>query len=175
LNGRVLHDLVPIPFNEQYAQNAAKRIRDLQNIFEIPLAVENVSAYMRMPGSDITEAEFVSLVVEKADCYLMLDVNNIFVNATNFNFSAEKYIDSIPLDRVLQIHVAGHFKEKHNLLIDTHGAEISKQVFDLLTYCLKKMGRVVPILLERDHNVPDLAELEREVLQLKKLVGEIGE
>jgi len=169
LDGRQLHDLIPLPFNERSVRRVSKRIRQVQEIIEMPIAIENVSAYARMPGSEMEEIDFLKAIVFDADCYLLLDVNNVYVNSKNFKFDAKEYIDALPLERVIQIHIAGHYKDKIRL-IDTHGSPVIEPVFELLHYTLKRMPKEAPILLERDNNIPSLTELENELIQIQKML-----
>ncbi|HEY4221680.1 MAG TPA: DUF692 family protein, partial [Myxococcota bacterium] len=118
------------------------------------------------------EAEFVKRVVDEAECHLLLDINNVYVNAVNFKLDARQYIDTLPLDRVIQFHIAGHDVEIENeLLVDTHGAPIVDPVYDLLQYTVTKMRRAPPILLERDHAIPPLPELEAEMARIERTVA----
>ena len=164
------HDLLPLPLSEEAVARAAKRVREVRDILELPMAVENVSAYFRAPGGTMDEPTFVRRVVEEADCRLLLDVNNVYVNAVNFKLDAHAYIDALPLDRVIQFHIAGHDVEiKDELLVDTHGAAVIDPVSDLLAYALGRMKHRPPVLLERDHAIPPLQELERELLRIQRL------
>jgi uncharacterized protein (UPF0276 family) len=178
-DGRSLHELLPIAFKRANVTPIADRIRRARDVLGVPLAVENVSYYWHPGRADVGEAEFLSAVCEAADCGLLLDVNNAYVNATNFGFDAEAWLRAAPLERVVQIHVAGHewFEvgpeglgapcaagAVGSMIIDTHGAGVVEPVLRLLARVLRSTGPV-PIVIERDHNVPDLdgllAELER--------------
>jgi uncharacterized protein len=172
--GAELHDLLPLPFSEAAVRRASGRIREVREHLDLPIAVENVSAYARMPGGEMDEAAFVRAVVEEADCLLLLDVNNVYVNATNFGLDPRGYIEALPLERVVQLHVAGHKREADDLLIDTHGAPIADPVYELLAFTLEKLPRPAPVLLERDHNIPPLRELEGELARLARIVHEAG-
>lgn len=173
--GAETHDLLPLPFSDEAVVRAAKRIRDVSEALELPIAVENVSAYMRAPGSVMDEAVFVRRVVEESNCHLLLDVNNVYVNSVNFKLDARAYMDALPLDRVIQIHVAGHDVEiEDELLIDTHGSPIIDPVFTLLEDTLQKMKHTPPVLLERDHNIPKLPVLEEELAKLAGIVDRAG-
>jgi len=167
-HGVATHELLPVPRNERTVRYLAARIREAQDALGIPLAVENVSQYVETKDSDLTEAEFVRAVVEEADCLLLLDVNNVFVNARNFGGDAEATIRQLPLERVVQIHVAGAFEKSKKLLIDTHGEPLWPEVVELLRTTLELTGKV-PILLERDENIPTLRELEGEIRLLDEL------
>lgn len=170
--GAELHDLLPLPFHSAAVTRAARRIREVRDLLDLPIAVENVSAYARMPGGEMDEPAFVRAVLEEADCLLLLDVNNVYVNAVNFGFDPKAYIEALPLERVVQIHVAGHKEERPGLLIDTHGAPIIDPVYELLAWTLTKLPQRVPVLLERDHNIPPLPELEAELARLTRIVDE---
>lgn len=169
--GAELHDLVPLPFSTQVVQRAAQRIREVRDILDLDIAIENVSAYARMPGGEFDEPSFIRAVLEEADCRLLLDVNNVFVNATNFGFDPYEYIDQIPLERVIQVHIAGHHEERPGLLIDTHGGPVVEPVYDLLKYVYDRLPQPVPVLLERDHHIPPLSELEAELAHLTEICG----
>ena len=165
VDDRFFHDLLPLPFTEEAAQIASQRLIEVRDAIELPLALENASYYAPQCEDGLTEADFVVDVLERADATLLLDVNNIYVNSRNFDFDPKAYIDKIPADRVVQIHVAGHFVREDGLRIDTHGEPVRDEVYQLLDYTLRKVGPV-PVLLERDNNVPPLDELLAEVDEL---------
>jgi len=172
--GAELHDLLPLPHSRAAVVRAADRVRAVSDALGLPIAIENVSAYARMPGEEMSEVEFVRAVLEEADCRLLLDVNNVFVNASNFGFDADAYIDALPLDRVVEIHMAGHFVEHDGVRVDTHGEPIIDPVYALLERTLPKLKRPVPILLERDHNIPSsISELEAELARLKAIAHKV--
>lgn len=162
LDGATLHDLLPIPFTKNMAQNVADRIREAQDRLGRPMAVENISYYVHLGRSEISETEFIREVLHRADCSLLLDLNNIDVNAKNHGFDARDWIKDIPLDRVVEIHVAGPEEWDHGLLLDTHGSPVRSDVYDLLDFTLERSGPR-PVLLERDNNIPSLTELLEEV------------
>lgn len=159
------HDLLPLPFTEEAAQIASTRLTEARDAIGIPLALENVSYYAPQGADGLAEADFVVEVLDRADAKLLLDVNNIYVNACNFGFDPKAYLDKIPVDRVVQIHVAGHFVRDDGVRIDTHGEPVPNDVYELLDYALRKTGPI-PVLLERDNNVPPLDELLSEVDEL---------
>lgn len=161
-----MYDLMPIPFTEEAVHYVADRIRTVQDIIEQPLIIENVSAYAQ-PGKEMEEIDFLKAVVEEADCRILLDVNNVFVNSTNHGFDAKDYLKKIPTERISYLHVAGHYEEAEDLLVDTHGATIKQSVWDLLDFTYQQHG-VIPTLLERDFNIPDVDELMVEVNLIKK-------
>lgn len=161
-----MYDLMPIPFTEEAVHYVADRIRTVQDIIEQPLIIENVSAYAQ-PGKEMEEIDFLKAVVEEADCRILLDVNNVFVNSTNHGFDAKDYLKKIPTERISYLHIAGHYEEAEDLLVDTHGATIKQSVWDLLDFTYQQHG-VIPTLLERDFNIPDVDELMIEVNLIKK-------
>ena len=162
---RFFHDLLPLPFTDEAARFAAQRLIEVRDAIDLPLALENASYYAPQCEDGLTEADFVVDVLERADAKLLLDVNNIYVNSRNFDFDPEAYIDKIPAERVVQVHVAGHFLREDGLRIDTHGEPVPDAVYQLLDYTLRKTGPV-PVLLERDNNVPPLDELLAEIDEL---------
>jgi len=168
VDDRFFHDLLPLPFTDEAAQIASQRLIEVRDAIDLPLALENASYYAPQSEDGLAEADFVVEVLERADAKLLLDVNNIYVNGRNFDFDPVAYIDKIPPDRVVQVHVAGHFVRDDGLRIDTHGEPVPNDVYQLLDYALRKIGPV-PVLLERDNNVPPLDELLAEVDELWKI------
>jgi uncharacterized protein (UPF0276 family) len=165
VDGVMLHDLLPLPLRLEAADTAVHRIRELQDQLGLPVAVENVSYYAHPGEAHCTEIEFLLDVLERSDAKLLLDVNNVFVNAKNHGFDPYAYLDRIPVERVVQIHVAGHSVREDGLLLDTHGDGIRDEVYQLLEHALRRIGPT-PVLLERDQNFPDFAELSDEVRRL---------
>ncbi len=163
-----LYDLLPIPFRKDAVDHVVDRIRQVQDFLERPLAIENVSYYTPV-AAEMTEAEFVCEIVDRADCQLLLDVNNVYVNAFNHGYDAREYISQLPLDRVAYIHMAGHEQVAPDLIIDTHGQPIIDPVYDLFEWTIGKMNPV-PVLLERDYNFEDLDQLQAELLHLKNII-----
>jgi uncharacterized protein (UPF0276 family) len=162
VDGRFFHDLLPLPFTDEAAALAAQRLAEARDAIDRPLALENVSYYAPQAVEGLEEADFVVEVLERADAQLLLDVNNVYVNSQNFGFDPKAYIDKIPGRRVIQIHVAGHQVRDDGLRIDTHGESVPHDVYRLLDYALRRVGPV-PVLLERDNNIPPLDELLAEV------------
>jgi uncharacterized protein (UPF0276 family) len=162
-----LYDLMPIPFTEEAVQHVAARIRRSQDILERRIAMENVS-YYAAPGKQMEEIDFITAVLAEADCDLLLDVNNIYVNSINHGYDAEQFLYALPADRVVYFHVAGHYNEAHNLIVDTHGADVIDPVWELLDKAYAHFG-VVPTLLERDFNIPPLPELLGEIDHINTL------
>lgn len=169
IDGNRLHDLLPLPHSKEAVQHVVKRIKKVREYVEIPFCLENISAYIQMPGSEMTEAQFVAEVAEQADCGLLLDVNNLYVNSVNHQFDAADYLNQLPMERVIQIHIAGHSKIE-GLLIDTHGAKISQPVFDLLSLALSKTD-VKAILLERDQLFPKFSQILAELDKIREVAG----
>ncbi len=162
-----LYDLMPIPFTEQAVHYVAGRIRRVQDILERRIAMENIS-YYAAPGKEMEEIDFINAVLAEADCDLLLDVNNIYVNSINHRYDAETFLTALPADRVVYFHVAGHFDEADDLKVDSHGAPVIDPVWDLLEKAYAHCG-VVPTLLERDFNIPPLPELLGEVGKISAL------
>ncbi|HLA31174.1 MAG TPA: DUF692 domain-containing protein [Pseudomonas sp.] len=164
-----LYDLMPLPFSEESVVRIAERVRMVQDVLERPLIIENVSAYAQLPG-ELDEPGFVRAVLERADCQLLLDVNNVFVNSRNFAFDPAAYIAAMPSARIAYLHVAGHHDQAADLKIDSHGAPVIDPVWALLEQAYAVHG-VRPTLLERDFNFPPIAELYAEVAQIRRLQG----
>ena len=162
-----LYDLMPIPFTDEAVRYVAGRIRRAQEILGQRIAVENVS-YYATPDRSLSEAEFVCAVLEEADCDLLLDVNNIVVNAINHGYDPAEFLQSMPAERVAYLHVAGHYVEAEDLRVDTHGAAVSDPVWRLLAQTYERLGPL-PTLLERDFNFPPLDELLGEVRLVRAL------
>jgi uncharacterized protein (UPF0276 family) len=161
-----LYDLLPIPFTAEAVDYVAARIQQAQDILGQRIAIEN-SSYYCAPQQEMTESEFINAVVKKADCALLLDVNNIYVNSINHNYDPYEFLASLPGERTAYIHIAGHYKEAEDLRVDTHGAPIIASVWDLLDKAYELFG-VKPTLLERDFNIPPLPELMAELDEIKK-------
>lgn len=156
-----LYDLMPIPFTEAAVRHVAKRIEQTQDILQQRIAIENVSFYAA-PGAEMTELDFLLAVLKEADCDLLLDVNNIYVNSVNHNYDATAFLAQIPGERISYIHVAGHYNEADDLLVDTHGADVIDPVWALLQQSYDLFG-VKPTLLERDFNIPPMDQLLQEL------------
>ncbi|MGZ8225339.1 MAG: HvfB family MNIO-type RiPP peptide maturase [Methylococcaceae bacterium] len=162
-----LYDLMPIPFTSEAVMHVAARIKRVQDILEQKIALENVS-YYAAPGQEMTEIDFFNAVVAEADCDVLIDINNIYVNSVNHGYDAEDFLKAMPAQRIAYAHIAGHYVEAEDFLVDTHGAEIIDPVWKLLGKAYELYG-VFPTLLERDFNIPDLAELMREVNIIKDI------
>jgi len=157
VGGRNLHDLLPLPYTEETVRHVAERIRQVQEILERRILIENVSSYMEFRSSRLEEWEFLTAVAEEADCAILLDINNIFVNAFNHRFDALRYIDAVPADRVAQFHLAGH-SDHGSYLLDSHDHPIRAEVWALYQHAVRRFGRV-PTLIEWDDNIPDFEVL----------------
>lgn len=164
--GGHLYDLLPIPFTEEAVQHVAARVKLVQDIIQQPLVLENASYYAQT-FEDLTEAEFISAVVAESGCKLLLDVNNIYVNSINHDYDPLAFLESLPLESVEYIHIAGHFDEADDLKIDTHGSDVIDPVWKLLDEAYQRVG-ALPTLLERDFNLPPLSGLLQEVDQIRQ-------
>ncbi|OHU87727.1 MULTISPECIES: DUF692 domain-containing protein [Pseudoalteromonas] len=162
-----MYDLMPIPFTEEAVGHVAKRIRQVQDILQRRIAVENVS-YYAAPGQEMSELEFTLAVLEQADCDLLLDVNNIYVNSINHGYNALEFLQAMPRERIAYGHVAGHYEEAADLLVDTHGAPVCDPVWQLLEQAYRSHG-VFPTLLERDFNIPSMADLQSELAHIQTI------
>lgn len=156
-----LYDLMPMPFTAEAVKHVAARIRRVQDILEHKIAMENIS-YYATPCREMSEIDFFNAVVEEADCNVLIDINNIYVNSVNHGYDAEDFLRQMPGQRIAYAHIAGHYVEAEDFLVDTHGAEIIDPVWRLLDKAYEIFG-VFPTLLERDFNLPPLPELLREV------------
>lgn len=162
-----LYDLIPMPFTDEAVRHTAKRIREVQDALGRRIAVENIS-YYAAPYQAMSEIDFLCAVLNEADCDLLLDINNLVVNAYNHGYDTDAFLARVPAGRVACLHVAGHYDEAPDLKIDTHGAAVQHDVWQLLHSAYQYLG-VVPTLLERDFNFPPLAELLGEVEAIRTL------
>ncbi len=163
-----LYDLYPIPFTEQAVRHVAERVRIAQDILERPIALENASYYVTPPLAEMNELTFINAVLTEADCALHLDVNNIYVNSQNHHYDATAFLEGLAGERIVYAHVAGHDLDKSGVIIDTHGQATCDPVWQLLEQAYQSFG-VFPTLLERDSNIPPLADLILEVEQIAGL------
>jgi len=172
--GLDLHDLLPLPYTKEAIEHVVPRIRHVQNTIDKPFAIENVSSYLTYQSSEMKEHEFIAEIAERADCGILLDVNNVFVSAFNHGFSAEEFIDGIPAERVVQIHLAGHM-DKGAYLLDTHSDHVREEVWKLYERAMK---RIVPIagrvstLIEWDTMIPTFDVLANEAKLAKARLDE---
>lgn len=173
-----LYDLMPVPFTESGVHWIAGRVRQVQDILERRIALENVSYYAPvttpdMPVPELDEATFIRSVLEEADCDLLLDVNNAYVNGVNHRYDPAAFIRSMPAGRIHYMHIAGHYNEAEDLLVDTHGADVIDPVWQLLDVAYDHAG-VCPTLLERDFNLPPLPELLGEADRIRAHQTEVA-
>jgi len=166
VDGSSTHELLPMPMTRASARHTVRRARELKGRLPVPFILENITYYAELGGKEIEEPEFLTEVLEGADVGWLLDINNIYVNALNFGFDPREWLLRVPLDRVVQMHIAGH-ELWHGLTIDTHGAPVIDPVIELMRWVLPRIGRPVPVLLERDNDIPSLEELlaERAAIQ----------
>ena len=160
-DGGHMYDLMPIPFTEEAVDYVANRIIRVQDIMGEQIAIENAS-YYAAPGKEMEEIDFINAVIKKADCKLLIDINNIYVNSVNHKYNAEEFLKQLPGDRISYAHIAGHYNEAEDIIIDSHGAKVIDPVWQLLDTAYEHFG-VFPTLLERDFNIPPLADLLEEV------------
>ncbi len=171
LHGAYVHDLLPLPMTEETLKHVISRIHQAQEMLGHPLVFENVSSYIRYSASDIPEWEFVAAVAQGADCGILLDVNNVYVNAKNHGFDAQTYIDAMPAERVVQLHMAGH-TDCGTHLLDTHKGPISDTVWSLYRHTIQRFG-AVSTLIEWDEDVPDIDTLLAEAAQAEAIVNAV--
>lgn len=171
-NGSHSHELLPVPLTRENARHLARRIREISTAMPVPFAIENISAYGRWAEDELSEPDFITEVIERADCGLLLDVNNLYVNAGNFGLEVEEMLDRMPLQATVQIHMAGHTLRDDGLRIDTHAEPIVEDVYALLRNALARTGPV-PVLLERDDRFPPMTELLAEVESIRKIGQEV--
>jgi len=160
-----LYDLLPIPFTAEAVTYVAARVRQVQDMLGAPLVLENASYYAQ-PCAELSEAEFIRAVLEESGAGLLLDVNNIYVNSINHGYDALAFLAALPLERARYIHIAGHYDEAPDLKVDTHGAAVIDPVWALLDAAYRRVGPL-PTLLERDFNLPPLADLVSEVARIR--------
>lgn len=166
VDGRYTHDLLPMPYTFEAAEVTARKIREAREFLEVPIAVENVSSYTEFHVSEMTEWEFLREVVERADCGILLDVNNIYVSSRNHDFDPYEYLNAVPPERVAQIHIAGHSKfEKY--ILDTHDHPVIDPVWELYEHAIKRIGPTAT-LLEWDDHIPSFDEVHAEALKAAK-------
>jgi uncharacterized protein (UPF0276 family) len=170
VNGINLHDLMPLPYTEEALAHVAARVRQVQDVLGRQILLENVSSYLKFSDCDMSEWEFLAALAERADCRILLDVNNIYVSAVNHGFSASDYLKGIEPARVAQIHLAGHL-DCGTHLIDTHDAPVPKPVWDLYAEAVRRFGSV-PAMIERDANIPAYEDLIAELETARKIVAD---
>lgn len=165
--GHNTHDLMPLPYNEETLDHVVQKVEQVQDYMGRQLLLENASSYLTYKASDMTEWDFFSEIADRANCLILLDVNNIYVSGFNHNFDPKTYIDRIPAERVWQIHLAGH-ENNGDYIIDTHDHPVIDEVWKLYEYTLKKIGKV-STMIERDDHIPPLSELLLELDRARKI------
>jgi len=170
VNGRNLHDLLPLPMSEAALRHVAARLDEVQHRLGRRIAIENLSSYVRFAADEMREYEFVTELLKRTDALLLLDVNNVYVSSINHGFDARAYIDAMPAERVVQIHLAGHSVE-NGFLIDTHDAPVCDAVWDLYRYTIARLGPR-PTMIERDDQIPALDELLAELDTARRISAE---
>lgn len=169
-DGGPAHDLLPLPLTRGARLHVVDRVKEVQDRLQLPFALENVSHYLRVGRSEVPEAELITQILEASGAGLLLDVNNVVVNAKNHGFDPIAFLDALPLDRVVQIHIAGHrWVEEHGVVIDTHGADVGEAALGLLERAVERCGSV-PVLLERDHHIPPFLDLLGELGRVRASV-----
>jgi len=171
VQGLNLHDLMPLPYTEEALEHVAGRVRQVQDFLGRQILLENVSSYVNYTHSRMSEWEFLAEIAQRSDCYILLDINNIYVSSKNHDFAAEQYLQGIPVERVVQFHLAGH---SHNgkLIIDTHDHPVPDPVWQLYERAVQRFGRV-STMIERDDNIPPLATLLQELDQARNIAEPI--
>lgn len=166
VEGANTHELLPLPFTRASARHTVQRAQRLQQELPVPLVLENITYYAELGASEMRELDFLTEVLEGSDCGWLLDVNNVYVNSLNWGFDPIQWLEKAPLHRVVQMHIAGHSRSGE-IVIDSHGATVIDPVINLMQWVLRRLQRPVPVLLERDHHLPELNALllEREKLQ----------
>jgi len=164
-----LYDLLPVPFREDAVRHVSARIKEVQHYLGRTIAIENISYYLSV-GAELSEEQFLNAILEESQCTLLLDINNVFVNAHNHHYDPRAFLSALPLHKVAGVHIAGHFERDDGIIIDTHGAAVRAEVFDLLAEIYPALPARTPILIERDFNFPQPAELQREVLEIRGLL-----
>jgi uncharacterized protein len=171
VHGHNIHDLLPVPYTEEALQHVVDRISRVQDVLGRRIAIENVSSYIEFAHSEMQEWEFVAEMARRADCWLLLDVNNVFVSGFNHRFDMAAFIGAIPVERVVQFHLAGH-SEANTHLIDTHDEPVRGEVWELYARALERFGPV-STMIERDDNIPPLAELVAELEQARAIARRV--
>lgn len=167
INGSFTHELLPLPYTSEAVDHVSQRINQVQDFFGERFMIENTSSYINYKTSEMEEWEFISEIVKKTDCGILLDVNNVFVSSQNHHFSAKMFLDNIPFENVGQIHIAGHDRRDNGLIVDTHDSPVCDEVYDLI-FSLAAHHNLPSIMAEWDDSLPDLATYEAQVLKIKE-------
>lgn len=171
VNGENLHDLLPVPFTQENLKYLSEKILKIQDVLGQRILIENVSSYFEFTSSEMSEWQFIKELSEKADCGLLLDINNIYVSSINHDFDPIDFLKSIPTHRIGQIHLAGH-SIKNGYLIDTHDQPVCSEVWDLFKWSEQNLGPLTS-MIERDGNIPEWQELESEILKAQAIRNEV--
>lgn len=171
--GLNIGQLTPLSFSKETAAIASKHIRRVAAAFDIPFLVENISYYFRVPSASMSEAEFITSVVESSDAWLLLDLTNVHNNAINNGYDAYEFLDSIPLERVMQLHLAGGYYYR-DVLLDTHSHAVPVEVFDMLSHVASRLPNLKGVCVERDQNFPPLDDILGELAQARLILGQAG-
>lgn len=169
VDGENLHDLLPLPYNSEAFKTVVEKTKKVQDYLGRRILLENPSSYLEFDSGEMTEWEFLAEVAKQADCGILLDINNVYVSSVNHGFDPIKYLNAIPFERVGQIHLAGH-SVKNDHLIDTHDEPVCLEVWKLFEWFVKNKG-VVSTMIERDDNIPDWSELEKELITAKRILS----
>jgi uncharacterized protein (UPF0276 family) len=169
--GHNSHDLLPLPYTDEALSTCIANLKLAQDVLERPLLVENPSSYVTFPDSTMSEWQFLRLLAEESGCYLLLDINNVFVSSVNHRFDPLEFLDAIPRDRVRQIHLAGHSQGPEGMLIDTHDAPVCAEVWALYAHAIDRFGPCAT-MIERDDDIPPLGELLAELSQAREAASQ---
>ncbi|QRN03832.1 DUF692 family protein [Legionella sp. MW5194] len=164
-----MHDLLPVPYTQEAIDHLVRRIKQVQDYLGRQLLIENVSSYLTYTASEMPEWDFITEISEQADCYLLLDVNNVYVSSVNHQFNPLTYLNALPHERVKQIHLAGHSHQGH-YIVDTHDAPVSAEVWALYAQVIERFGQV-STLIERDDRIPPLNELLNELNKARAITA----
>ncbi len=170
VQGRNSHDLLPLPYSEEALRLVVRHVEQVQDTLGQRILLENVSSYLDYRSSEMSEWEFLRLVAEQADCLLLLDVNNIYVSSINHGFDAIEFLNHLPVERVQQIHLAGH-SDHGDYIVDTHDHPVVEPVWELYRYTCERFGEVAT-MIERDDNIPELSELITELNRARAIAAE---
>jgi uncharacterized protein len=173
IDGHYFNDLMPLPRTTEVVRHVANRVKALQDILQRPVLIENISQYMNSPDDEMPDADFISAILQQADCGLLLDVNNVYVNSRNHGFAPLEFLANLPLERVVQIHVAGHHEFPEGL-VDTHGAPVVDPVWDLLVWVMQRC-RPCGVMLERDTYLPEFNALVSELQKIRTIWHQTGQ
>jgi hypothetical protein len=168
-HGLNAHDLLPLPYTEEALKHVAARVSEVQDFLGRRILLENVSSYVSYPESEMSEWEFLREIAGRADCLILLDINNVFVSSVNHEFNPHTYLNAIPVERVWQFHLAGH-RNHGDYIIDTHDEPVIDPVWELYEAAVRRFGRV-STMIERDDNIPPLAELLAELDRARRIAA----